>query len=116
MAHIEIPLTTGQVRRVVRAAVRANSTIEPLVVHLSPGPELNALLAAAASSPGSSSSLARALRVLAAVPDQDTSLKVIALSAQLPPSSTHRYLRTWAALKAVQQDQRSRLYRRRPLD
>ena len=114
MTRIEIRLTSRQVRQVVHDASPADEVggEASLILRLPSAAALDGLLAEMGASARYSSSLVRALRVLAAVPDKDTSLKVIVDAARLSPSSTHRYLCTWAALGVVEQDEESRLYRR----
>jgi DNA-binding MarR family transcriptional regulator len=63
---------------------------------------------------GYSRSTLRALLVLAAIPSDGEGRGVLELAEQLglKPTSTHRYLRTWVAVGALEQVAGSRRYRR----
>jgi hypothetical protein len=63
-----------------------------------------------------SRSVLRALLVLDALPPDgsERELTDLARDLELSPSTTHRYLHTWMAFGFVEQDPRSRRYRRAP--
>ncbi len=61
-----------------------------------------------------SRSVLRSVLVLAACPadGSDSEITDIARATGLSPSTTHRYAQTWAALGLIEQDPRTRRYRR----
>jgi hypothetical protein len=109
--QLVIALTDAQVTEVVREA--------------SGGPRLAGLLAAAGDleelrramvplvgDPRLSHSALRAILVLAAFPADggERELTDVGEALSLPPSTTHRYVRTWVALGLLEQNPRSRRY------
>jgi hypothetical protein len=63
-----------------------------------------------------SRSACRAVLVLAAFPADGSGreLTAVARELDLSPSTTHRYISTWMAIGLLEQDARSRRYRRQP--
>jgi hypothetical protein len=112
---VTITLSDAQVARVVREV----SSRAGLVTLLSGVGELQELRRAMLPLLGDvrcSHSTIRALLVLAAFPADggERDLTDIAREIGFSPSTTHRYVSTWMALGLLEQDSRSRRYRRAP--
>lgn len=109
---VTLALTSEQVDRVVRAS---RGTAGVLAVMLAGLYKLEASLAAQPeilASARMSRSLLMGLRILANLGSEPASVTGLAEKLALSPSTTHRYLITLLAARLVEQDARSRRYRR----
>lgn len=114
---VTITLTDWQVARVVREA-----SVPPGLTALSAGlddfGELRGAVLPLLEDATHSRSTLRALLVLGAFPPDgsERELTDVARQLDLSPSTTHRYIGTWMAVGLLEQDPRSRRYRRAPSD
>ncbi len=111
---VSIALTDAQVEQVLREAAH-----RPQLASLLEVSQLDALSRVALpllEDANYSRSALRALLVLNALPPDGSERELTDLARQLAisPSTTHRYMHTWMALGLVEQDPRSRRYRRTP--
>jgi DNA-binding MarR family transcriptional regulator len=110
---VTIKLTDRQVSQVVREAsggtglARMMSTVDDL-------DDLRGMVQPLLDDPKCSRSTFRALMVLVAFPPDGRELELtdVADELGLSPSTTHRYVSTWLAVGLLEQDPRSRRYRR----
>jgi hypothetical protein len=113
-ADVSIVLTSSQLAQVARETSREQRGVISLL------PTLNGLRSSAqvidaqADAGKVSRSVLRALLVLAAFPPDGTYRPLVAVSKELGynPSTTHRYVSTWLAVGLLEQDPKSRKYRR----
>jgi DNA-binding MarR family transcriptional regulator len=110
---ITIELTGAQVDRVVRDAGQEEG-LSGLLRDLDADGSLAARYEALADSPRLSRSLMLGLLVFAAFPRDGGTLAVTDVASRLgmSPSTTHRYMSTLLAVGLLEQDPRSRRYRR----
>lgn len=108
-----IPLTDGQVARVLRDA-SGGPGLGALLTGLEDLEKLRGSLLPLLDEVRYSRSTLRALLVLAAFPVDGTlrELTEVARELHFSPSTTHRYMRTWMVLGLLDQDANSRKYRR----
>jgi hypothetical protein len=111
--EVTIRLTDRQVRQVVREASDRTSlaSVLPEVGGLA---ALRSVVRSLKDDTTCSRSTLRALLVLAAFPadGSERELSDVATRLGLSPSTTHRYIGTWMAVEMLEQDPRSRRYRR----
>jgi len=109
---IAIALTREQVGQVVQqATTEGHLAVEALL----PDPEvLVRALRGTTANPNYSSSVIRAVLVLATLPADGSGqeLAATAKALSLSTSTVYRYLQTWVALGVVKQERRSRRYAR----
>ena len=108
-----VELSDAQVAHVAReAAARANPA--ELLPEISDVDQLRDVLVPLLDDAAYSRSVLRALLVLDAHPLDGSGRTLTGVSTQLglSPSTTHRYLNTWVAVGMLEQDPRSRRYRR----
>ncbi len=110
---MRIELTDGQVERVVRAAFGRAGVVD-LVCEVSVFEALRRVVLPMLDDMRCSRSTLRALLVLAAFPadGSERELSDVARQVEISPSTTHRYIGTWVAVGLLEQDARSRRYRR----
>jgi hypothetical protein len=113
--EIAITLTRAQVGDVVRREARARSHSFSLQATLTDLPSA-ARVVEATESRGLSLSTLRSLLVLVAFPNDGSyrTLAEVSREVDYNPSTTHRYVSTWIAVGLLEQDPRSRRYRRPP--
>jgi hypothetical protein len=122
-AGVTITLTNAQVAKVIGDAATENLGVPVLLAHIGVASQLTELedfeelrrrVRPLMDDDELSRSTLRALLVLAAAPASGDAhdLRDIAKRVQLPPSTTYRYLATWLAAGLVEQQPRSRRYRR----
>jgi hypothetical protein len=116
-ADVTVRLNSTQVAQVVRQA----SNTPGLVTLLSAVDDLRALRQAIQpllNDAKCSHSTLRALLVLVAFPSDGSERELIDIAGALDmtPSTAHRYVRTWMALGLLEQNSRSRRYRRAPAE
>jgi response regulator of citrate/malate metabolism len=113
--EISIALTRAQIGEVVRGEAKAKSHAFSLQATLTDLPSA-ARVIEATHGEGLSRSTLRSLLVLAAFPDDGSyrALVEVAKEVGYNASTTHRYLSTWIAVGLLEQDPRSRRYRRPP--
>jgi IclR helix-turn-helix domain len=113
--EVTITLTSGQVTQVVRVAsgAAAVARVLPRVGDLE---EMRRVVLPLLDDKHCSRSTFRALLVLAAFPPDgdERELTDVARALGLSPGTTHRYIGTWMAVGLLEQDPRSRRYRRAP--
>jgi len=114
---VTVRLTSTQIAQVVRQA----SNTPGLVTLLSGVNDLRALRQAIQpllNDAKCSHSTLRALLVLVAFPSDGSERELgdIASALDMTPSTAHRYVRTWWALGLLEQNARSRRYRRAAVD
>jgi IclR helix-turn-helix domain len=111
--EVLIALTEGQVAQVVREA-SARQDPAGLLPELGEIDIVSEVVLPLLADDAYSRSVLRAVLVLNALsPDGGArELTDVARDVALSPSTTHRYLRTWMAVRLVEQDSRSRRYRR----
>jgi IclR helix-turn-helix domain len=110
-----IALTDVQVTQVMREA-SGGPTLAGLTGLLAAAGDLDKLRSATiqmVGDPRLSHSALRAILVLAAFPadGSERGLTEVGEALSLPPSTMHRYVRTWVALGLLEQNPRSRRYR-----
>lgn len=111
--EILIALTDGQVARVVREA-SGRPDLASLLPEMTGLDVVSSVVLELLENAAYSRSALRALLVLNALPPDggERELTEIARQLGLSGSTTHRYLRTWMALGLIEQNPRSRRYRR----
>lgn len=110
---VSVVLTDGQIAQVLRDASATQRLTEPLS-ELTDFDQFASLVQSFLNDNRCSRSTLRALLVLACFTDDDAERELTSIAAQLgfSPSTTHRYLGTWLAVGLLEQDPRSRKYRR----
>ncbi|MGO9322747.1 MAG: helix-turn-helix domain-containing protein [Solirubrobacteraceae bacterium] len=110
---VRITLTDEQVRQVVGDA-SGGARMTRLLPELSDLDELRRIVLPRLDDERCSRSTFRALLVLAAFPadGSEREMSDVARTLDLSPSMTHRYIGTWMAVGLLEQDPRSRRYRR----
>ena len=112
-ADVSIVLTSSQLAQVVRETSLEQAVVSllPALDHLRSAAEV---IDAQAHDGEVSRSVLRALLVLAAFPYDGTYRALVEVARELGynPSTTHRYVSTWLAVGLLEQDPRSRKYRR----
>jgi DNA-binding MarR family transcriptional regulator len=111
--EVLIALTDGQVAQVVRGA-SGRPHLAGLLSEMTELDVVSSVVLALLEDAAYSRSALRALLVLNALPldGGERVLTDIAGQVGVSASTTHRYMRTWTALGLVEQDPRSRRYRR----
>jgi len=114
---VTVTLTDAQVARVLDEA-SGDAGLTALSAGLGDPQGLQSAVLALLDGDGYSRSTLRALLVLAAFPADgaERALTDIARQLALSASTTHRYVATWLAVGLLEQDPRSRRYRRALLD
>jgi hypothetical protein len=112
---VTITLTDAQVARVVREA-SGRASLTELLSGVSGFEELLSIVRSHMDDVKCSRSMLRALLVLGAFPadGSERELTDVARQVGFSPSTTHRYVGTWMALGLLEQESRSRRYRRPP--
>jgi hypothetical protein len=112
---VPITLSDAQVAQVVREA-SGGAGLSTLMGGLSDPQTLRISVLALTGENGYSQSVLRALLVLGAFPADGTerTLKDVAEQLAFSASTVHRYAVTWMAVGLLEQDHRSRRYRRAP--
>jgi hypothetical protein len=110
---VTITLTESQVAQVAREAL-GDDGLSVLLAELGDRETLSSRARSIATDDRYSQALLRALLVLLAFPadGSERELTDVARQLELSPSTAHRYARTWVELGLVEQDARSRRYRR----
>ncbi len=110
---VRITLTREQVTQVLREA-SDDARIAGLLPELSDLDALRRIVLPLLDDASCSRVTFRALLVLAAFPadGSEREMSDIAKALNLSPSTTHRYIGTWLAVGLLEQDPRSRRYRR----
>jgi DNA-binding MarR family transcriptional regulator len=110
---VTIALTDSQVAEVVREAA-GGVGLKRLMAGVSDLDELRRLVMPLLDDVKCSRSTFRALMVLVAFPADGSELDLteVARRLDLSPSTTHRYISTWMAVGLLEQDPRTRRYRR----
>ncbi len=110
---MSIALTDGQVAQVLREASH-RAQLASLVSEVDQLDGLASVAEPLLEDSNLSRSTLRALLVLDALPPDGSAreLTEIARGLEVSASTTHRYIRTWMALGLIEQDPRSRRYRR----
>ena len=113
---VTITLTDGQLEQVIDDASR-RSSLAGVLPEVSGFDQLRSVLLSLKDDVRCSRSTLRALLVLAAFPPDGGAreLSDVARQLGLSPSTTHRYISTWLAVGLIEQDRRSRRYRRTPV-
>lgn len=113
MTGVSITLTAEQISEVQDGVAVAGEALR-LLSQMSDPERFAATVAAALNERGYSHSTLRSLLVLSAFSPDGTprELKEVADQLGLSPATTHRYLRTWLVVGALDQDPDSRRYRR----
>jgi hypothetical protein len=111
---VSITLTAAQVGRVIRDASGDDGSLTGLFAPLGDLQAFSLLVASSLEDRSLSHSMLRALLILAAFPADGTerSLAAVAEILDYSPSTTHRYVTTWMAVGFLEQEPRSRRYRR----
>jgi DNA-binding MarR family transcriptional regulator len=110
---VTIRLTDRQVSQVVREA-SGGSGLARLMAGVTDLEDLRGMVMPLLDDPKCSRSTFRALMVLVAFPPDGRELELTDVAGELglSPSTTHRYVSTWLAVGLLEQDPRSRRYRR----
>lgn len=110
---VTITLTDGQVEQIVRAVAGRPGVVD-LLTEVSELDMMRRVAIPRLADPGCSRSTLRALLVLAAFPSDGSERELSDVARQLgfSPSTTHRYIGTWVAVGLLEQEPRSRRYRR----
>ncbi len=110
---VNITLTDGQVAQVLREA-SSGAGLSRLMSSIGDVEELRRVVQPLLDDVKCSRSTFRALLVLVAFPadGSEHDLSEVARRLELSPSTTHRYISTWMAVGLLEQDPRSRRYRR----
>jgi hypothetical protein len=113
--EVTIRLTDGQVRQVVREA-SGHTSLASVLPEVGGLEALRGVVLSLKDDTTCSRSTLRGLLVLAAFPvdGSERELSDVARQLGLSPSTTHRYIGTWMAVGMLEQDPRSRRYRRVP--
>jgi len=111
--EVTIGLTAAQVALVIKEAAGAPA-LEDMLNALRRPEAVRRTAQQLLEDPAYSRSTLRAILVLAAFPVDGSSIEVTELAGELSlsPSTTYRYVSTWMALGVLEQDPRSRRYRR----
>lgn len=111
---VSIVLTSSQLAQVLRDTSGEGRGVISLLPTLTDLRSASEVINAQADAGKVSRSVLRALLVLAAFPHNGTYRPLIAVSKELGynSSTTHRYVSTWIAVGLLEQDPRSRKYRR----
>ena len=109
-----LELTSQQVSQVLEQARQGSMGLKALLWQLGNRHAFSAAAEAALANARLSHSTIRALLVLAAFPEDgsELSLASVAQTLDYSPSTTHRYVTTWLSVGFLEQDARSRRYRR----
>jgi hypothetical protein len=110
---VRIALSGVQVEQVVRQ-ISGHAGVTRLLPEVPDLDELQHALQPLLTDTQYSRSACRALLVLAAFPadGSEVELTEVARALEISPSTTHRYIATWMAIGLLEQDPRSRRYRR----
>lgn len=110
---VRITLTDGQVEQVVRAVAGRPGVVD-LLSEVSGLDMLRSVAIPMLDDLRCSRSTLRALLVLAAFPGDgsERELADVARELEFSPSTTHRYIVTWLTVGLLEQEPRSRRYRR----
>ncbi len=110
---VTITLTDRQVRQVLREA-SGRTSLASVLPEVGGLEVLRSVVLSLKDDATCSRSTLRALLVLAAFPadGSERELSDVARQLGLSPSTTHRYIGTWMAVGMLEQDPRSRRYRR----
>jgi len=110
---VSIKLTDRQVSQVVREA-SGGTGLARLMSSVNDLDDLRGLVSPLLDDPKCSRSTFRALMVLVAFPPDGRELELTDVAGELglSPSTTHRYVSTWLAVGLLEQDPRTRRYRR----
>jgi hypothetical protein len=113
MRDVSITLTESQVARVVREA-SGGPHLAGLLSGVSDLEVIRMAMQSMWDDHQWSRSVLRSVLVLAACPADGSECEItdIARAIELSPSTTHRYVQTWAALGLIEQNPRTRRYRR----
>lgn len=113
-ADVSIVLTSAQLGKVMRDTSRTQDGVPSLLSTFSDLGLASKVVDAQAGSANVSRSVLRALLVLAAFPLDGTYRALADVSKEVAynPSTTHRYASTWLAIGLLEQDPKSRKYRR----
>jgi hypothetical protein len=113
--EVSIGLTSAQVTRVLQEAA-GTPALETMLDVLRHPDAVRRAAHRLLEDPTYSRSTLRAILVLAAFPVDGRPIEVTDLAGELglSPSTTYRYVSTWLALGLLEQDPRSRRYRRSP--